>query len=227
MTVIDTGYTKADAISGPARVLYAPTSVALPTKIDDIINLVADIDGNYDPKVGWIDFGLAADASSYSRAFETEGQEYEQPLGALFEKITQITREMTVNIAAFNPAALSIIEEAPASTAVAAAVNRSAQTRVDFGSFDSQTKYRIAMIQQRDKDAVLVTEGAGGPTRGGVIAHVLYAAAVTSDEVSFDISKGDPTAADVTFTASSDDAAVQGKDYGFHIFESAGVIAIV
>jgi hypothetical protein len=42
--------------SGPARVLYAPSTQALPTQISDVITLTSG-STQYDPKTGWVDLG--------------------------------------------------------------------------------------------------------------------------------------------------------------------------
>src|SRR5690242_12023083 len=85
---------------GPARVLYAPTSVDVPTKLQDIVELV-NAEGEYAAAEGWVDFGAApeGDGAGYSRGFETESLGIEQSSGAIFTDITDVNRSISLNIA--------------------------------------------------------------------------------------------------------------------------------
>src|SRR4051794_17014430 len=115
-----TPYEEEGALTGPARVLYAPTSTAVPTDAWDIVPAVATAGGEYPSKTGWFDFGLAADAPTYSHSRESEGLEYQQPSGALFQAITAIERQMTVQVAHIDEDTLHIIENSPVATTIAA-----------------------------------------------------------------------------------------------------------
>lgn len=226
MAVTDTGYKQEGAVSGPARVLYAPTTVAVPAGLDSIINLVADVNGVYAPKTGWVDFGLAADASSYSKGHDTEGQEYEQPTGLLFEQVSDINRQITVNMAEILPENLQIIESSGVISTKAAAANVSAQQVLKAGSFTSVTRYRIAIISQRDVGAVKVTEP-GGLERGGLVAQVGLACALSGDDSELSSGAGDPISADVQFTLFPETGQPKGQEYVHHYLEQAGVISAV
>src|SRR4051812_37377619 len=119
-------YDEAGALTGPARGLYAPTTTGGPVDIWGIIPAERDGSGEYPAKSGWFDFGLAADAPSYSHSRDSSGLEYQQPSGALFQAITSITRQMTVQVAHIDEKTLQIVENAGAASSIAAAAHESA-----------------------------------------------------------------------------------------------------
>src|SRR4029453_1211901 len=117
-----TPYDAGGALAGPARVLYARTTdvPTVPVDLWDIVPAVADSQGEDHPKTGWNDFGLSADAPSYTHSKESEGLEYQQPKGVLFEQISPITRTFTAQIGQIDPSNMQIVENTQALTAIAA-----------------------------------------------------------------------------------------------------------
>lgn len=216
-------YNQDNALTGPARVLWAPITEPVPADLSDIIALV-NTGGAYAPQGGWQDFGLAAGAPSYSRGIETEGLEYEQPSGALFEQVTAVNRSVTANVGEITPEAVQILENAPSIEDIAAAPNQSAQKKVPYGSFTESELYRIAIIAMRPKAAAKVTEP-DGTERGALVANVIYRCGLSADEASIEIAKGEPVAIEIGFTAFPEPGQPSGEEYGTHLFEVAGTIS--
>lgn len=208
-------------LSGPARILWAASGQARPTKIDDIIGMATP----YTKKTGWNEFGATSDAAGYSREMESEEYEIEQVTGAVLEKISSVTRTLTVPIAEITAANMLIAEAAPASTSVAAGAGGSgtpAQTRLDFGSILTLPKYRIAIIAERDSG--FGTSGEGG-ARGQLVAIVLYWASITTDASDMEISRGDLVGREVTFRAFPDPAVSDSlKAHGAFIEETGATV---
>jgi hypothetical protein len=119
-----TPYDKAGAHSGPARVLWAPTTVAVPSDINDIVPMVADVNGEYGAKTGWVDFGLSADAPSYTHDKDTDGLSYQQAASDLFQVVSDISRSFTAQVAELDKDNMKIMENANRIVAVTAAAGK-------------------------------------------------------------------------------------------------------
>jgi hypothetical protein len=220
-------YDAAGALAGPARVLYAdPTVAAVPADLWDIIPAVADVDGEYPPQPDWSDFGLAADAPTYTHSKDTEGLEYQQPRGVLFEAISEITRTFTAQIAQIQPENMLIVENADAIVPIAAAAGVSAQKKVAFGLYPEFKSLRIALISYRPSGTPTVTEPAPSDrTRPCAVGLVLPLCVLSAEDSEFEFDAGSPVNAAITFTALADQTAGANKEHGFWIFEDPGVIA--
>lgn len=229
-----TPYDKENAATGPARVAWAdPTVVTThPVNPDDIVQQVADSNGEYPLKTNWTDFGLAADAPSLTHDKETEGLEYEQPTGLLFEAISQITRQFTAQVAEIDKENLKIIEnsvdEAAISASAASAaigVKRSAATKVYTGLYNQFRQYRIALISYRPVGAGVVTEP-GPPviTRPPALIRYIPLCVLSAEESELSFEKGEPTNAAVTFTVQPDSTMGAKKEHGYWILETPGSI---
>src|SRR5688572_5865610 len=132
-------YNVDNLLGGAVRILYAPTSVAVPEGIEDVI----DMETPYAPKTGWIDFGSTKEAFTYTRSFDVSGYEIQQVPGSVLEDITDLTRSISVSVAELTPETLAIVEEGTIATDVSAAAGVSGQDVVKFGSFLSVTQYRV------------------------------------------------------------------------------------
>lgn len=209
-------------LGGAVRVLYAPTSTAIPTSIDDVVSMVAP----YAAQTGWTDLGATKESFTYSRSFDTSGYEIQQVSGNILEEITDITRTIEVSIAEFKPEHLQLIEGAPAITAVAAGANVGAQDVVAFGSFSSLTRYRFAFISRRATASGVVTEP-GGATRGRFFMGAAYSAQLSADSVDFEQAKGELTAVGVSFALFPESGEDSGAEYGAWFDEQSGTIAAV
>lgn len=220
-------YDETGALTGPARVLYGNSATAIPVDLWDVIPAQADAQGEYPAKTGWNDFGLAAEAPSYSHDKETEGIEYEQPSAALFEQISAITRSFTAQIAQIDPANMAIVENSQAgTTAIAAGPNESAQDKVPFGLYDSFLTQRIVLVTYRPSGAGEVTE-VNGTVRSPAAALILPTCRLAAEESEFEFAKGEPVNAEITFTVFSTPGLPAGQEHGFWIFEKPGVITAV
>lgn len=222
-----TPWDEAGALTGPARVLYAATSVTLPDDIWDIIPAVRNGSGEYPALTGWFDFGLAVDAPTVGHGRESAGLEYQQPSGTLFQAITAVNRNMTVSIGHIDEKTLQIIENASAATTVAADTNKSALKQINVGLYTTVPQWRVALVSFRPSGAATVIEGAGGPTRPPLVARVIPRCVISSDDTDIEFPKGDPVAGEITFTAESEPAAPAGGEHGWWWIEQAGTIAIV
>lgn len=215
------------ALTGPARVLYGPSATAVPTDLWDVVPAVANAQGEYPAKTGWFDFGLAAEAPSYSHDKETEGIEYEQPSAALFEQISAITRSFTAQIAQIDPANMKIVENTQAATvAIAASANESAMDKVSFGLYDTFETRRIVLVTYRPSGAGEVTEP-NGTKRPPAAALILPTCRLAAEESEFEFAKGEPVNAEIGFTVFSTPGLPAGQEHGFWIFEKPGAITAV
>lgn len=188
--------TLANLLPGPARVLYAPTTVAVPTKLDDIIAMATP----YAPKAGWIDAGATADAASYGRDLDTAEFEIEQKSIPVLTRVTGTERQLTVPFAEITMALQKIIEEGatPATIAVGAGASGTpAQIRQPFGSISDLTRYRWVMISERDK---AVAPGENG-ARGRLVGLVLYSASIAAEGSEVEVGRDDLSSRECTFTA--------------------------
>jgi len=217
------------ALAGPARVAYAdPTEVSTaPDDCWDIVTPVADADGEYPLETGWNDFGLAAEAPSYTHSKETEGLEYQQPKGLLFEQISDITRSFTAQIAQIDPENMVIVENASAVEEIASASGKSAVDKVAFGLYQEFKSVRIALITYRPAGTLTVTEPSPSPvgTRPAAVILVLPLCVLSAEDSEFEFDKGAPVNAAISFTVLADQSLGAGKEHGYWCFERPGVIA--
>src|SRR4051794_29314388 len=222
-----TPYDAGGALAGPARVLYSrPEDVTtVPVDLWDIIPAVADAQGEYPVKTGWKDFGLSADAPSYTHSKESEGLEYQQPKGVLFEQISAITRTFTAQIGQIDPENMQIVENTQSLTSIAAAAGESAQKKVPFGLYSEFKNVRIAMITYRPSGTPSVTEPApSNIVRPAAVALVLPLCVLSAEDSEFTFDKGAPVNAAITFTVLPVQALGAGKEHGFWLFETPGII---
>lgn len=223
-------FDQANALAGPARTVWALPTVTAPTDLYDIISGVADAQGEYPLATGWNDFGLSADAPTYSHGKDTSGLEYQQPTGVLFEQITDIARQFTAQVAEISPESLAIIENIPQSAieTIAAGPGQAPQKKIPFGLYSQLQSYRIAMISYRPDGAGSVVEPApSGITRPTAVALVLPVCRLSADESSLDFERGTPTNAAVTFRAFKDTTQAAGEEHGYWVIEEPATIAAV
>lgn len=217
-------------LGGQVRVLYAPTSVAIPSNgVSDVIQMIGP---SYTPKTGWIDLLSTKESFSYSRGFDVEGWEIQQTAGNVIEEITDITRSVSVSVANFTDEILKILEGGSGTISSVAAVGgpaataRGAQDKITFGSFSSLTQYRIAFISKRSLSSGTVIEaGNANATRGRFVMGVGYRTQLSADEIEMEQAKGELTAANTGFTFFPEGGQSQGSEYGSWFLEDAGTIA--
>lgn len=215
-------YDRANALAGLARVLWAPTTIAVPTGL--VIASVADASGEYLPVTGWNDFGLATDAPTYTHAKEEAELDYQQG-GALFRSIASINRQFTASVAEIASDTMQIVENSTATEAVAAAAGKSAATKLHIGRYSSMTSYRVALISYRPDGAGAVVEPApSGATRPPLVQLVLPLVTLAAEDTDMEFDAGEPVAAEITFTAQDVPGNTAGRQHGFWYFEAAGTI---
>lgn len=217
-----------NALTGPARVLWALTTQAVPADLVDIVQQVADANGEYPAKAGWNDFGLATDAPTLSHDRDTSGIEYEG-VGELFQKVSNVTRGFTAHVGEIEPENLQIVENtsiteavAASATGAAADIQKAAQTKVHVGIYSSFPVYRIALIAYRPDGAGVVTEP-DGKTRPPAVGRV-FTGVLSGDIGDIDFSTGDPVGVDLTFNVQPDQTLGAGKEHGYWVFEQPGAI---
>jgi hypothetical protein len=212
-------------------VLYAdPTVVATsPADIWDIVPPVANSSGEYPPKTGWNDFGLAAAAPEYVHSKTSAGLTYQQPHGALFEQITDITRSFTAQIGQIDQDNLQIVENTSSGvTAVASdsTNHESALSKVKIGLYPAFKAVRIAMVSFRPSGTPTVTEPSPSPvgTRPAAVALVLPLCNLSAEDSTFAFDAGNPVNAAIKFTVLPDQTLGAGNEHGYWCFETPGAI---
>lgn len=232
MTVATGGRTPYDAsgaLSGPARVLWADPAVVTtaPTDLWSIIPAVANSSGEYPVVTGWNDFGLSAAAPEYVHSKTSAGLTYQQPHGALFEQISEITRTFTAQIGQIDPDNLYIVENATATaTAISATTGKSAEKKLKFGLYSAFKAVRIAMVSYRPSGSAVVVEPSPSPvgSRPPAVALVFPLCSLSAEDSTFQFDAGNPVNAAIKFTVLPDQSQGAGNEHGYWIFEQPGTI---
>lgn len=219
-------------IGSAARVLYAPSSYTLPVtagaptlKINDIINLTAALD--YTPKTPWVDFGAAREGqgAQYERSITTQDWNIEQSTGAIATDVTDVPRNITVPMGQISDTGVTILEAAPASRAIASASGQSAQTAVDFGSFESLPRYRICLLGMRRAGMGADVTEPDSTKRGAFVAVVLFSASISANATQYELQKGQLANVAVEMEAFPETTITDSRrDRGTWLFETAGTI---
>lgn len=220
--------TPANALDGPVRILRAPTSVAVPTRISDVIDVIGPA---YAPKTDWIDFGGTSDGdeTEIDRDMESEDYRFDQSNVAILEKITEVNRTMKLPVAEITPENMKVIEEGQAIATLATVpgatvTGKGAEKVFDIGAFESLTRYRIAIIAMRDPGfGGIVTEaGNANATRGPFVGWFGYQAALAAEGSSMGVKKGELASREVTFAFFPDSSIADPKKaIGRFAFETA------
>jgi hypothetical protein len=218
-------FDRRNAAVGPARVLWAETDVAIPADIP--IPFVADEDGEYPPLTGWNDFGLAADAPTYTHDKDTEGLSYQNTPGTLFEQVSEVTRSFTAQVGEISADTLKIMENSSTVEAVAAGANKSAIKKVHTGLYSDLKQYRLAFIMYRPSGSDLVTEPPPSPvgTRPPLIARILPIVALAAEGTDVEMDREDPVNMEIEFTVFPDTTLAAGREHGYWVTEDGGIIA--
>lgn len=213
-----------DLLGGGARVLISDDAGALPA-IPANVKDVIDPEDPYTAKTGWRNVGATTDGTTASRDMDSEGYEIEQTSGVVFEEITEITRQIEVEMAGVSPANLVVMENASGVTNIAAAAGHVAQKAIKFGSIRDLKLRRVAFIGQRNIRSGIVEESVGGVERGRFVMYCAYSCAIAADSSEATMEKGELMSLPVTFNAFPEAGQPQGQEYGTWILEDAGTIA--
>lgn len=210
------------ALTGPARVLYGDAG-SNPADLWDIVP-AENTSGEYPAKMGYTDFGLAANAPVYTSSRTTTSLVYQQPSVALYETINTVDRKLQLDVAQIDAANLRIIENATAADIdIAAAAHESAGTKVPLGTYDSLNTYLVALVSFRPSGAEDVTEG-DGTIRPAACSLVLPTCRLTAASSAFTFDRGKPTSATIDFTVYPTPGAAPGISHGYWFLEAGGTI---
>jgi hypothetical protein len=147
-----------------------------------------------------------------------------QTTGQVFSQITDQDRTMQVPIGNITAENLQMIEDAPSIDTLAAAAGSSAYKRINFGSIDELTHYRVAFAARYPREAGVVVEPVGGIKRGRWFIVVLYDVTLQAENVQGAIGRGDLMNMTITFKGYPADGLTEGKEWGDHWLEQAGTI---
>lgn len=220
-------YDITNLLGGGARVLLSDDEeAALPAIPADYTDIFSPLTP-YTPETGWIDVGATTEGSGYSRGIESDGYEIEQSAGLIFEEITEVNRQLSVTMGELRPDLIKVFENASSIGTIAEAVGKPAQKSVKFGAFSTLDVRRVALVGQRNKKSGIVTEGAGGLTRGRFVVVVLYSVTLAAEEEELEAAKGSLWGLPMTLTAFPEDGQPQGQEYGTWFIEDEGEFAII
>lgn len=206
---------------GPVRCMFAPITEP---KVVDLADFIA-VKTPYAPAGTFEDFGATAGPFQVARNLTTASYNIQQTTTAVRERITEVIRSVTVNVAELRPDILRMLEEGVA-TDVAGAAGMSAYSKVAFGNINDLTQYRMAFVGRRGKDQGIVKEAAaaGSPERGRLFAYVAHRVALQADNLQLGFAEGDLASANVTFRLHPEPGEPEGEEHGYWLFEDAGVI---
>jgi hypothetical protein len=196
--------------------MFAPITEPLPDEFADIIDVIPP----YEANGGWQEFGATAGPWTVARNITTASYNIQQTTTAVLERITEVVRAVTVNVAEIRPDILRMIEEGVAVDSTVGGVGR---TKVTFGNIEDLTQYRMAFFGRRSKAQGVVDEGA--TERGRIWCYVAYRANLQAENVSFGFAEGDLANANVTFRLYPEAGQPAGEEHGFWLAEDAGTIA--
>lgn len=140
-------------IRGAARLLVAPTSVARPTEISDVINLVAPTVVGTDPELydaqeGWVDLGATKTGIQITINNAEEAFDIDQQLGDIASQPTSWECSVGTQLAEFTPERMQIAWEGSAITEDATPASGPEQ-EIGFGAPTAYTERRLAVLFQR------------------------------------------------------------------------------
>jgi hypothetical protein len=209
-------YDLAKTVVGAVRILWAPITQTLPTKVQDVHAMTS----TYAAAGTWKDFGAQKSVPQYNRDINVQGNQIQQETGDVFEEVTEVKRSFRVPVAEITPETLQIIENAPSVDTIAAASGAGSQKGLAVGSFTDLNQYRIYFVGRRKAPYGAVTEP-GGLKRGPFVGYVGYRASLSADAVNIDFEKGNLAEAVVTFDFFPEPGQPSGQEYGKWLFEDA------
>ena len=213
-------YSLNDIALGPARLLYAPSTVAVPTKLSNLFLQKAP----YTPATGWLDGGATTGPSVIGRSFSTSGINIEQTSSTILDEITDVARTATIPVGELTSDILAILEQSGGVTTVAAGTGVDlGQTKVPFGSIVDLGVYRIALVYRFKKSQGAVVEPTTLLQRGRIAAWVGYSAKLTADNVQISIGENAIVGGSLAFKLEDESTVTaEGTEQGFWIYETAG-----
>lgn len=199
--------------SGPIRCLYAPITQALPATLDDIV----DTSYPYAKVDDWEDFGATAGPMQVARNITTAAFNIQQTTTAVLERVSEVVRAVTVNVAELRPDIVAILEEGVAS-------DNTGGSQVTFGNINDLTQYRMAFIGSRVKGQGVVNE-TGGKARGRLFGYVAYRVQLQAENLQLGFAEGDLANGNVNFRLYPEAGEPEGEEHGVWLFEDASAPA--
>lgn len=205
--------------TGPARVMYAPTTVAVPTKLSNLFLQKAP----YTAATGWLNAGATTGPTVIGRTFATAGLNIQQSTSTILDEITDVSRTVTIPIGQLDSALLAVMEQSGGVTTVAAGTGiDSGQTKVPFGTITDLGTYRVAVIYQFKKSQGIVIEPTTLAERGRFAAWVGYFAKLTADNVQVSVGENEIVGGSLAFKLEDESTVTAaGTEQGFWIYETA------
>lgn len=204
---------------GPARVMYAPTTVAVPTKLSNLFLQKAP----YTAATGWLDAGATTGPTVIGRSFATGGLNIQQTTSTILDEITDVSRTVTIPIGQLDSSLLAIMEQSGGVTTVASGTGVDlGQTKVPFGSIIDLGTYRVAVVWRFKKSQGIVVEPTTLLERGRIAAWVGYTAKLTADNVQVSIGENEIVGGSLAFKLEDESTVTaEGTEQGFWIYETA------
>lgn len=216
-------YDISNQITGPVRVVYAPTSVSVPADPKSIFLQ----ESPYTLQTGWLEFGSTDAASVISRQVTVQDLHIEQTAPAVQENVTDVARTIQMPLTEVDPANLQLFEQGAAVTTIAAAgTGATAQNQikgVPFGSLTSLTKYRVALIAMRDPAAGVVTEPSA--TRGRALTYCGFQCGLSADNAQASFGRNGLVSLQLTLKLFPESTKPAGEEFGIWWDEQSGTLA--
>jgi hypothetical protein len=216
-----TPYDLANLLKGPCRVLYAPISQAIPTKLKDIFA----VEGEYKAAGSFKEFGATAGGGSYNRQFATSGNKIDQATGDVDQEVSDVVRSISAPFNEVTPELLQMMEGATSVGSVAAAAGYSAEKQVKTGTVESLTPYRIVIVGRRSVGQGADVVQKDGTTRGALVAYCMYRGKIVGDNTALQFARGQLASAPLGFQAYPEPGQKVGEEHGIWMIEQAGTIA--
>jgi hypothetical protein len=199
-----------ELLGGRARILIAPTSVAVPTSLSSIVSTTSP----YAASTGWEDIGATAGPAQYSRNLTVAGYDIQQSTSAVLEEPQEVTRTISFPAAEVRSDILALFEGTDSVTSATGA------DVVKFGTIVELTSHRIAIVGIRKKVQGTPTADA---TRGRLVALVGYNVTISADNAQGSFGEGEMMTMPLSFTFHSDATInTTGEEMGAWFLENAG-----
>ncbi len=224
-------YELALAAAGPARVLIAPVSAAVP--VDPYSVIAANgttVNGERTYPIvaaaataGWKDVGLTKEAISYGHSHEDgDAPEYEQT-GELASRPESVARALTINFAKFEDWILGIVENTADIETVAATIGKPAFQRIHTGTYDTLINYRVLFLMSYLAAGGAIVTETGAYTRPPWLWRMIPRVTIASDDKEIEAAK-DGAGFECEFLAAPESTLSGARQHGYWIQEKAGVL---
>jgi hypothetical protein len=213
-----------ELVGSRVRFLLAPTSAAVATRVDQVINVVGT-SGVYAPKTDWFDVGALSVAPTYGVNTTTKERTIQNEATGLLKRVDQITRAIHAEVAEVSPENLLIFEPGSSIEEIAAATGHAAYRHTNIGSADQLDYYRAAFIGMLDEEQGTVREGVAGPFRGRFVGRILPLVQVSAGNNNVTLGE-DGWIIPVDLEASPDSTVASAKAEGYWFEEAGGDVVI-